>query len=304
MKRVLITGITGYIGAHLAKELLKCGIEVNGLVRQPLNTTYISDIQHKLNLYIYDGTYDSVLNAIKQADPDFVFHLATYYARNHSAQELTAMNHCNILYGNYVLEAMRTCEVRHIVYTSTVFCHYQQDSYNPLNLYAATKQAFFDLMKYYTDAYGIKSITLFLSDSYGPNDKRSKLLNLLKNACLENQPINVSSGQQDYDILYISDIVDALIHAGSLLPSQNVSSVSYQIYSDRCHSLKDTVSIMEQVNQISIPVNWGALPTSTRSIQKAVRVYPLLPGWHAKVGLEAGLQRFWDSGSNCTIFKT
>lgn len=294
MKRVLITGITGYIGSHLARELIERGIEVVGLAREPWNRTYIADIEDRLSLYAYDGTCESIKKALESATPDVVFHLATYYARSHSSNEVTAMHECNLLYGNYLLEAMKECGVRTIVYASTVFCHYQQEQYNPLNLYAATKQAFSDIMRYYSEACGIRSLTIFLSDSYGPGDQRPKLLNLLKRACQENAPMNVSSGLQDYDVLYISDIVSALIQGGKLVLEQEKLSASYQIYDENCLNLRDTVALMEKVNRVTVPANWGANPASPRSNEKVIRVDPLLPGWNPKMSLEEGLKRFWE----------
>ena len=294
MKRVVITGLTGYIGSHLARELIANGVEVFGLAREPWNTTYIADIEDKLHLCPYDGTAESIRKALEIAQPDVVFHLATYYARSHSADEITAMHECNLLYGNYLLEAMKACDVHSIVYVSTVFCHYQQEQYNPLNLYAATKQAFSDIMRYYTEACGIRSLTIYLSDSYGPGDKRPKLLNLLKRAYRENAPMNVSSGLQDYDVLNVADIVSALVQGGKLVQEQEKTSAAYQVYDDRCLSLRDTVALMEQVNRVTIPVNWGAVPAASRSNEKVVRVDPLLPGWQPKVSLEEGLKLFWD----------
>lgn len=294
IKRVMITGITGYIGSNLARKLIEQGIKVVGLAREPWNTMYIADIKDKMQLFTYDGTCESIKKTLTATMPDVVFHLATYYARSHGSDEIAAMHECNLIYGNYLLEAMKECGVNAIVYASTVFCHYQQEQNNPLNLYAATKQAFSDIMRYYTEACGIRSLTIFLSDSYGPGDRRPKLLNLLKRACKENTPMNVSSGLQDYDVLYISDIVSALIRGGQLVQEQETPSVSYQIYDETCLSLRDTVTLMEKVNQVTIPANWGANPASPRSNETVIRVDPLLPEWEPKVPLEEGLKRFWE----------
>ena len=59
MKRVLITGITGYIGSHLAKALM-AEYEVCGLVRTPLHTAYIAGFQDRLRLLPVDGTSESI----------------------------------------------------------------------------------------------------------------------------------------------------------------------------------------------------------------------------------------------------
>ena len=68
MRRVLITGITGYIGSKLARELLT-DCEVYGLVRKPLNLEYLEDIHTKIQFVYYDGTYESMSAAVQTSQP-------------------------------------------------------------------------------------------------------------------------------------------------------------------------------------------------------------------------------------------
>ena len=75
MKRVLITGITGYIGSNLARRLL-ADCEVCGLVREPVNLTYLEDIQTQVRLLPCDGTIDSIASALEASRPEVVYHLA------------------------------------------------------------------------------------------------------------------------------------------------------------------------------------------------------------------------------------
>jgi CDP-paratose synthetase len=297
MKSVFITGISGYIGSRLAWVLLKKGYKVYGLVRQPLHTEYIAAFRNKLNLCVYDGSFESVLRAVKTSKPDVIYHIATCYAVSHSSDQISDMNSCNLLLGNYVLEAMQVCNIRNIVYLSSASCHFNNENYNPLNLYAATKQAFFDIMRYYTEAGDIRSLTLVLTDSYGPGDKRPKILNLIKKALRENQPIELSSGTQVYDVLYISDIVSALERAVDLLEQQKENSSVYQIYNNNPLSLRETVDLLEKTSGIHIDAKWGACLQAARSMNGKVRVDPLLPGWEARVSLEEGLKRFWNDSA-------
>lgn len=293
MKCAFITGISGYIGSHLARDLLKKGYKVCGLVRQPLHTEYLTAFRNRINLFTYDGSYESVLQAVKASKPDVVYHMATYYAVCHSSDQITEMCRCNLILGNYVLEAMKTCRIENIVYPSTASCHYDNESYNPLNLYAATKQAFSDVMRYYTEACGVRSITLALTDSYGPNDNRPKVLNLIKKAYCEDQSIGLSDGKQIYDVLYIDDIIHALELAGDLLERQKENSSAYQIYSRNPLSLRETVDLLQKTAGARIEVKWGARPQAARSLRGKIRVDPLLPEWQAQISLEEGLKRFW-----------
>lgn len=292
MKRVLITGITGYIGSNLARSLYE-KYEVYGLVREPINTEYINDFRNQIRLFVYDGTYESVLRIMQEIQPDTVYHLASLYTGNHRADQILTMHQSNLLLGNFILEAMAACGVQNFVFASSVMCHYHGEMYNPLNLYAATKQAFSDIMKYYTEARNIHSLTLVLTDSYGPNDHRRKILNLLKDAAGNRTKIEMSEGSQIYDVLYIDDIVNAFEMAGLLLEKQTSASSIYQLYSTEAKTLRETVELMQTAAGVPIQIEWGKRPQSTREIKESVRVYESLPGWQPRVSLQEGLKRFW-----------
>lgn len=292
MKKILITGITGYIGSNLARSLLQ-KYQVYGLVRKPLHTEYIADFQDKVSLLVYDGTYESVLQAIQEIHPDTVFHLATQFVGNHRADQIASLHQSNLLFGNYILEAMAACGVQNFVYATSVMCHYHSEPYNPLNLYAATKQAFSDILRYYTELRNLHSLTLVLTDTYGPNDHRSKILNLLKDAARSQTKIEMSAGTQIYDVLYIDDIVNAFETAASLLERQETTSSIYQLNNPDVKTLKQTVELLQEVTGYSIQIEWGKRPQPTREIREGVRLYEFLPGWRSKVSLKDGLKKFW-----------
>lgn len=75
-KRVLITGISGFAGSHLADFLVSKGAKVSGIVRKKDNPN-ISHLLGKIKLYRADlSKQKSIQEVLKQEDPDFIFHLA------------------------------------------------------------------------------------------------------------------------------------------------------------------------------------------------------------------------------------
>lgn len=292
MTRILITGITGYIGSNLARELLE-NCQVYGLVREPIRTDYIADIQERLHLMPFDGSYESMEAVLREARPDLVYHLATHYTGAHGAKETPSLIASNITMGAYLLEAMVAVGGPPMVYASTVMAHYKEKEYCPLNLYAATKQAFSDLLAYYTDAGLLRAVTLTLSDTYGPNDHRPKVLNLIKRAIRTGGSLGLSSGQQDYDATYIDDVVQAFRLAGEQMIKGAWHNGQFQICPENPLTLRETVELMLQVNGLTLDAVWGQNPAPQREIRQAVRIYPILPGWKPQVSLSEGLRRFY-----------
>ncbi len=289
MRRVLITGVTGYIGSHLARSLLEDSL-VFGLARRPVNLEYISDMEGRLRLLPFDGGYDSVEAAVREARPEIVYHLAAYYTGGHGALESPRLLEANITLGAYLLEAMAACRVPALVYASSVMAHYGGAAYRPLNLYAATKQAFADLLAYYTDAGLLRAAGLVLSDTYGPGDRRPKVLNLVKAAAKSGGVLELSDGGQDYDALFIGDVVRAFRTAGESLPAGG----PFQVAPEKPLTLRETAERMLRINGASARLYWGRRPAAEREIRRAVRVFPALPGWRPEVSLDEGLRRMWE----------
>ena len=292
MKRVLITGITGYIGSHLAKALM-AEYEVCGLVRTPLHTAYIAGFQDRLRLLPVDGTYESIHRAVQAAQPDLVYHLAAYYTGSHGPQDTPKLVESNVTFGAYLLEAMSACGVPALAYATTYMTHYRGADYCPVNLYAATKQAFSALLAYYTDAGILRAAALVISDTYGPGDRRPKVLNVVKRAAETGERTAFSTGNFPYDVVYIDDIVSAFCIIGEQLLEGAFRNEMFQAVPDSPLSVRETVEKMLQVNHLTLNAGWGERPAAEREMTELVRRYPTPPGWKPKVPLDVGLKKMY-----------
>lgn len=294
MRRVLITGVTGYIGSHLARALLP-DHEVYGLVREPVRREYIADIQDRLCLLPCDGSYESIRGAVRESRPELVYHLATFYSGAHGAEITPKLIASNVAFGAYLLEAMAECGSPALVYATSVMTRRKGGGYCPQNLYAATKQAFSDLLAYYTDTGVLRAATLVLSDTYGPGDNRPKILNLIKKAARSGEHIALSDGKQDYDVVYIDDAVSAFCLTGERLASDaGKAEETFQVFPERPLSLRETVERMLELSGMTLDAGWGERETSDREMKKAVRLYPAVPGWKQRVSLDEGLRRIME----------
>ena len=153
--RTLMTGSTGFIGRHLASLLIENGHEVYSVVREQTN---LQRLVPGVDARLYDGGIDSLSSILKTTKPDIVIHIAARFQDRHAPGDVEALIEGNITFGALLLESMVQSGTRCLVNTSTSWQHYQGRDYSPTCLYAATKQAFEALIRYYVDTQGLNVV--------------------------------------------------------------------------------------------------------------------------------------------------
>jgi nucleoside-diphosphate-sugar epimerase len=291
MPTALITGATGFVGNHLARRLVQEGWQVHVLIRADSKVPTTAEFS-KISTHSYDGSTTSVISCVESSKPDIVFHLASIFLAQHQSKDIEALILSNVLLGTQLLQAMRVNGINNIVSTGTSWQHYKNEEYNPVCLYAATKQAFEIILEYYVQACGIKAITLKLFDTYGSEDSRPKLFNLLGKASINGDLLDMSTGDQLIDLVYIDDVIDAYIIAAKRLSLGKVSGQEfYAVSSGNPLSLKSLVELYAKINQKKIKINWGARPYRVREVMIPWSKGIWIPGWRPRVGLVEGLKR-------------
>lgn len=286
----LITGATGFIGSHLTRRLVTDEWNVNIIVRSQSNIDVISDVTEKLTIHKHNGTTDRMLDILSAVKPSIVFHLASLFTSDHQSEDIESLIESNILFGTQLVEAMVVKGAYKLVNTGTSWQHYNNEDYNPVCLYAATKQAFEDILKFYLEITQLRVITLKLFDTYGPDDSRPKLFNLLRKIAEEQKPLAMSPGEQFIDIVYIDDVVEAFIIAAERLLNNKVEHYEdYAVSSGRPINLRDLVETYEEVIGKKLPIEWGGRPYKLREVMAPWNKGRGLHGWRSRVSLEEGI---------------
>lgn len=271
-EKVLVTGATGFVGSNLCRKLLEKNFEVFILVRKSSKFDYLEDIKNKLNIFIWDENIDELIEKLKKIEIKAVFHLASFIKTEHKKEEVEGLINSNILYGTKLLEAMKYIGIKIFINTETYWQHYNSDEYNPVDLYAATKEAFEKIIKYYVEAEGIRCITLKLFDTYGENDKRPKLINLLNKFADEGKELDMSLGEQKLDLVHIDVVTDTFIKAYELLKNnEEIKNEVYGVSSGKQTSLRKIVENFEKKTGKKLKINWGTRPYRKREIMEPVR---------------------------------
>lgn len=287
MKKIILTGGTGFIGSHLVEKLLKLGFELVLIIRKNskkiekrLDVTWIE----------YDGTYKS-LEEKSLKDVDLIIHLATFFKSNHDNATIKDLVNSNVLFGTHLLELATNIGCRKIINTSSYAQSIDDSEYNPQNLYTATKKAYEDILEFYTQAYEMQAISLVLFDTYGPNDTRMKFINLLIDAVKEKHEFKMSFGEQQICYVHVNDVVEGFVRTIELIKDCNkVGHRKYSIYTDEVLRLKELVQLVLQINESNIEVDYGYYPYRKREIMYFSPRYELLPGFKPKISIFEGVK--------------
>jgi nucleoside-diphosphate-sugar epimerase len=201
----------------------------------------------------------------------------------------------NVGFGAQVAEALaRTTRVP-LVNVATAWQHFEGRPSSPTSLYAATKQAFAEILEYYRQVEGLPVATVELFDTYGPGDTRPKIVNLLLDAARDGTALDMSPGEQLIDLLHVSDAVRALRLVGEEVVAGRASGETFAARSGHPVTLRELVALIADVTGRDVPVNFGARPYRAREMMTSWSSPGPPPGWTPRVTLRDGLRELLTS---------
>ena len=285
---IFLTGATGFIGRHLLHSL-KSEHTVHILVRPYTNLSEF-DAEH---IFVFNDNILELSDYLVSNRIDGIVHLASLYISQHKAEEIRSLCLSNIYLGTAILEAAKVAKIKWFLNTGTIWQHYISDSleYCPVNLYAASKQAFMDMAKYYIETTDIRFCTLKLCDTYGPGDTRRKIFALFEQIALSGETLDMSLGNQKMDIIHIDDVVSGFSCLIELLDSNELIKDEYVLSSGERHTLKELATLYEKINGVELHINWGGRSYREREVMEPWKRGQILPGWQAKISLQEGLAK-------------
>lgn len=289
-KTAIVTGGTGYIGGYLINKLIIEKWNVYAIVRENSKFSHLKKKQN-ISIFVYNGKINSIISFFKKIKPDIIFHLSSLFISSHTPKDLVPLISSNLLFGTQVLEAAKIAKIKYFINTGSYWQHYNNDEFNPVNLYASTKQAFEDIIKYYSELHGLKFITLILCDVYGPKDKRNKIINLLKKT--NKEKLLLSPGYQLIDPVYIDDVINAYIIASKMIMNnKKILSQRYLVSSQRPITLRNLVNEIEFITKKKLNIKFSKRPYNLRE-NFIICDKEILPNWSTRVTLNDGLKKIF-----------
>ena len=259
---ILLTGATGFLGSHLLEALLGNGYKVIILKRSTSSTWRINHLLNRVRSYDLDRVS---LNEVYSDNPiDTVIHLATFYRKYASFDEVAEMVSSNVTFPVELLENGIRHNLRYFINTGTffecdcsVFPISEYTPNKPYNFYAKTKLMFESILSSYQEQINILTLRLF--SPYGERDN-NKLIPMLIQKSLLGEKIDLSNGFQKLDFIYASDVIHAYLKALNRLKVGKYDYRIYNIGSGVGVSIREIVFLLEQLLGRSLEKSWSEVP--------------------------------------------
>jgi nucleoside-diphosphate-sugar epimerase len=208
--RILVTGATGFIGRHLVRGLTAAGNRLIVVVRES-SQVEMCEFDTDVQVVVHGGKPGIFQEAMGQHSVCGVIHLASEYVKDDNPASISSLVESNISFGAQVADAASRAGARWFLNVGTTWQHFRGQEGDAANFYAATKNSFEQILNYYQASRDLVSVNVYLSDTYGPGDRRGKILNTWRDAALDGRVVKMSPGQQKLNLLHVDDVCSALL---------------------------------------------------------------------------------------------
>jgi CDP-paratose synthetase len=284
-KKILITGINGFLGSHLAKHL-KSNFEVVGLEYSLENLHRISDENFK----VY-STNESPLEVVfKENDFYAVVHVATVYRRQD--EPIFDLLNTNINLPVQLLELSGKYNVELFLNTDSFFNN-PKYSYSYLSDYTLSKKHSLEWVKLLASSSTCKVANMKVFHMFGENDAPGKFIPFLIDKIKNNEPtLDLTPGTQTRDFIYVKDVVRAfeyVINAFSDLESYQ----ELEIGTGKSDTVKELALLIKEITSSNTVLNFGGIPFRDGEIMESkVENFKLQEiGWRAAFTLKQGIEK-------------
>jgi len=277
--KILVTGVAGFIGYHLAKSLLNKGFEVVGI--DNINNYYDINLKFsrleqlgiernliKDDFLLGSTSFDSFTFAkiditnleslrglFEEQKFNYVVNLAAQAGVRYSLENPHTYIQSNIVGFVNLLECCRNYKIQHFLYASsssvyganTKIPFSENDRVDtPVSLYAATKRSNELLAYTYSHLYNLPTTGLRFFTVYGPWGRPDMAPMLFANAIRKGEAIKIfNNGEMERDFTYIDDIVEGIICSLIVLPAKETKADILNLGNSKPIKLMDFISIME-----------------------------------------------------------
>jgi nucleoside-diphosphate-sugar epimerase len=304
--KVLITGVAGFVGSHLAEKLLAEKYDVVGIDKF-LDNYPRRFKQKNLEPFLKHTKFKFLEADLLQVDLrellkdiSYVFHLAAQPGvRSSWGDEFIQYSQNNIMATQLLLEASKEFRVKKIVYASSSSVYgdtadlpmREEGNTRPVSPYGVSKLAAEHLCYLYWKAYGVPTVSLRFFTVYGPRQRPDMFFHIFMDCLRKNEEVPLyDDGEQTRDFTYCGDIVEGLLAAAVYPGAGEVFNLGGGTES----SVLNAIHIVEKISGLKAKLKTfdrqkGDVRHTRARLDSATEKLRYCP----KVSLEEGLAQEW-----------
>lgn len=303
LKKILITGSTGFVGACLTHKLIGSSYEVHSIIRRESNLWRIKNIIGKVNIHYVDLTdVNSLEKLIHNIKPNLIYHLATYGGYPFQ-DDLGKIIQTNIMGTVNLVKACSKIGFDCFINTGSSSEYglkskpmEEEDILKPINNYGFSKAAATLYCQAVAKRERLPIVTLRLFSPYGYYENRARLIPTVILSCLSEKNPKLSSPKAVRDFIFIEDVIGAYIKA---METSDIGGEIFNIGYGQQQSAGEVVNKIVELTGNKVRPEWGKVSNPRfepkvwqANISKAKSILKWEPSYNLEEGLNKTIEWF------------
>lgn len=260
MCKVLITGITGFLGSHIAENLISNNISIVGLKRKNSNIWRCEDFKDKIDWVniLDDGSF---IDELANHSFDTIIHCAWIGVESNDRDNWTEQIK-NVTFLVDLLESAKILKVKKIIFLGSqaeygIINNKIAEDFqtNALSAYAACKLACLEVLKSFSTINDINWVWLRLFSVFGEKENTNWLIPSLINSMLSKNEMSFTLGEQKYAYLYIKDYAEIM----RKIAIKDIESGIYNVSSNQTRTIRSLIEDIKDIVNPEFVLNFGVL---------------------------------------------
>lgn len=298
MANILITGASGFLGANLAHRLASSNNEISVFVHKPHNFWRIKKITPSLDVHVVDLTnIEKVRRAVKNTDPDIVFHLATYGVYSHQ-DDVGKILDTNITGSVNLMNVLsESGNIKKFVNLGSSFEYgpklgkiKETSSTTPASLYSVSKVSQTNFAQYFAEHRKLPALTLRIFNAYGMFEDKKRLIPSIMLSALSGKTLHIRNPNEVRDFVFVNDVVDAMLKASTIKKSGIILNIGTSIG----HSVEQIVRKSLKAANSDINVIFKGRKEEQKKLVADISQAKKVLGWKPKFSIDDGLKETFD----------
>ena len=297
MKKVILTGGTGFVGSNLARRLLKLGHEVHLLVRPSFNPWRIQGVRDNIRVHELEfSDKTAVANAVNEIKPEWIFHLAAHGAYSWQ-KDVAEIFETNLMGTVHLLEACLKTGFESFIHTGSSSEYGFKDHapaetewVEPNSHYACAKVAATQYCRYTAQKEKANVVTLRLYSAYGPYEEPNRLIPTLIREGFQGKLPPLVNPETSRDYVHVDDVCSACIQAARKQAGE--FGAVFNVGTGTQTTLSEVVQTVRGLMQLRVEPEWGSMPSRNWDtsiwVSDSEKIQQEL-GWIPAHTLESGL---------------